>query len=87
MTIPRYNAIIAYWKLYPPVHVMTLRIAQMLGYTHDMVKSGDSGKASNSDGEVYWDESYWPDSPQTPHKKEAAESLKKDFAAAGGRFN
>ena len=81
MTLPRYYAIRAYWKICPPTHTMTMRIAQMLGYKPEMLTSA----AAEPDGEVFWDESFYKDTPQTPYKIGGAEAMKKDFAAAGGR--
>jgi len=64
---------------------MTLRIAQMLGYTPEMLTSSKTD-SNGTGGEVFWDESFYKDTPQTPHKNGGYEALQKDFAAAGGRF-
>lgn len=32
MTFPRYQKLSAYWRRYPPVHIVAASVAQLLGY-------------------------------------------------------
>jgi hypothetical protein len=84
MTIPRYLKLKAQWQVSPPTHVMTLRIAQMLGYELPKASSGPAIAQTEERGDVFYDESYYPNTPKTPHKAEAFTALATDFAAAGG---
>jgi len=60
-----------------------MRIAQMLGYEHQE-SSGSAAAKAEARGDVFYDESYYPNDSQTPHKAEAFSALAVDFAAAGG---
>lgn len=83
MTFARYAALKEYWKIVPPTNVMLLRIAQMIGYEQPK-ESGSSASSKSQSNDVFYDESYYADTPNTPHKANAFDSLASDFAAAGG---
>lgn len=53
----------------------------MLGYEQP---NASAEPAINKSEAVYYDESYYPDTQQTPHKANAFSALAADFAAAGG---
>ena len=86
MTFPRYRALKEEWRENPPLHISAFAIASALGFKRaaDANDNADSSTPGTTQSEVYYDESFYENTPQTPWNANAFEALKRDFQEAGG---
>lgn len=81
MTFKRYEAMKKYWREIPPLPVTAFVLARAFGMK---TESPDAAQESALSGDIFYDESYYENTAETPWRTEAAGVLSKDFQAAGG---